>query len=423
MLNIEKLSEMNHWWKLGHVKEELSMPYKRRMFNEIERYINLRQIIGIIGLRRVGKTTVLYQIVEHLIKNRTNPKNIMYFSFDEAIEELDELIRIYKEEVVKIDLSSEKIYIFLDEIQKLKDWQNKIKIYYDIYPNIKFFVSGSASINILLPAKETLAGRIYYFNLDIPSFDEFLELRGKELNKMRNNLKLWSSELRTELNHYLIKPFPEIVSQKDEIARKYIKESVIEKAIFRDLSFLFEIKDVELIEKLVEIIGSNPGIIINLDDFSKDFGRSRQVISNYLYYLECCFLVKSLKNFRGSLKASSRKLKKYYLSHPCLALSFALPEEGKIAENLVQFATQSKNFWRQREKEVDFIALKGKEILPMEVKYSRTIKEKDFKNILNFMENYKVDSAVVITKDYEAEKKIDAKNIRLIPLWKWLLEN
>jgi len=418
MLNIEKLSEMNHWWKLGHVKEALFRPYKRALFSELKRYINLRQIIGIIGLRRVGKTTLFYQVIEHLIKNKTNPKNIMYFSFDETIEELDELIRIYKEEVVKIDLSSEKIYIFLDEIQKLKDWQNKIKIYYDIYPNIKFFISGSASLNILLPAKETLAGRIFYFDLDILSFEEFLELRGKDVNKIKNNLRLWASELRTELNHYIIKPFPEIVSQDDEIAKKYVKESVIEKAIFRDLSFLFEVKEIELIEKLVGIIASNPGIIINLDDFSKDLGRSRQVISNYLYYLECCFLITSLKNFRGSLKVSSRKLKKYYLTHPCLSLSLASPEEGKIAENLVQFATKSKNFWRQREKEVDFIVLKDKEILPIEVKISKLIKEKDLKNILSFMETYKVDSALVITKDYESEQK----KIKFIPLWKWLLE-
>lgn len=418
MLNIEKLGEMNSWWKLGRVKKELSMPYKRKLFEEIKGYIKLRQIIAIIGLRRVGKTTLLYQIIDYLIEKNIDPKNILYFSFDEKIEEISELINLYKEEVIKTDISKERICIFLDEVQKLEDWQNKIKIYYDLYPNIKFFISGSASINILIPAKETLAGRIFYFNLDVLSFEEFLELSGKDMNKIRENPKIWASELRAELNNYLIKPFPEIILQKDEIAKKYIKETIIEKVIFRDLSSLFEIKDIEFIEKLVGIIGSSPGIIINLDDFSKDLGKSRQVISNYLYYLECCFIIKSLKNFRGSFKASSRKLKKYYLIHPALSLSLASPEEGRIAENLVQFITKGGNFWRQKEKEVDFIILENKKIIPIEVKYTKTVKEKDLKGLIKFMKEYKVNNAIVITKDYEARKK----KIKFIPLWKFLLE-
>jgi len=423
MLTIDKLSEMNEWWKTNSVRKELAPDYKRKLFHEITDYIKVKQIVAVIGVRRTGKSTLFYQLITKLLKENINPKNILYLSFDEQIEDLKEVIEIYRENILKNDFREERVYIFLDEIQKLKDWQNKIKIYYDLYPKIKFFISGSASINILIPSKESLAGRVFYFNLDPLSFEEFLELRRKDIKKIKENINLWKSELKTEINNYLLKPFPEIVNLNDELSKKYIKESIIEKAIFRDLSSLFEIKDIEFIEKIVNIIAQNPGMIINLDDLSKDLNKSRQVISNYLYYLECCFILKSLRNFRGSIRASSRKLKKYYLIHPCISLALTSADKGKIIENLIQFTSKSTHFWREKSKEVDFIKIKNKKIIPVESKYSKEVRMKDLRGLIKFMEKFKINEGKVITEDYEKVEKINNKKIKFIPLWKWLLED
>ena len=423
MLSIERLEEMNHWWRMGSVKDIFAPEHKRALFYEINKHVKLRQIIGIIGLRRVGKTTILYQLIQELIKNKVEPKNILYFSFDEEKDEIREVIKLYQEKVLQKDLrEEEKAYIFFDEIQKTGDWQDKIKTFYDLYPNVKFFISGSASLNILLKAKETLAGRIFYFSADLLSFREFLEFKGL-LGKIEKNPDIWGSELRIQMDNYLIRPFPEIVNAEEEIAKKYIKESIIEKAIFRDLTSLFDIKEAELIEKLVHILASNPGMIVNLEDLSKEMGRSRQLISNYLYYLECCFLVKSLRNFRGSLRASSRKLKKYYLIHPALSLSLEFPDSGKVAENTVLFKSKADYFWRETDKEVDFILRDKKIVKPVEVKYQKNINDKDTKSMLKFMDIFKVKDATVITLDYEEKKKIDGKTINFIPMWKYLLES
>lgn len=421
MLTIEQLAESNHWWATGKVKEGFTPPYRRVLFREILKYLELRQAVGIVGLRRVGKTTLLYQLVDHLIKGKINPKHIVYFSFDEAKVEIRELFRIYEENIIKKKIENEKIFVFLDEIQKLGDWQNKVKVFYDLYPNLKFFISGSASLDILLKAKESLAGRIFYFHLDLLSFEEFLELKGKKVKEMKANPDLWKRELRIELNNYLLKPFPEIVNSSDELAKKYIKESIIDRIILKDLRDLFEIRGLDAIEKIITFIASNPGLIINLDDLAKDFGISRQVSSNYLYYLQCCFLVRQLRNFRSSMRAASRKLKKYYLLHPCFSLALASVESGKIAENLVQFKAKADYYWRERDKEIDFI-LKNKKLLPVEVKYKREVREKELKGLLKFMERFKLKQALVITDDYEAKKSINAKKVSFIPLWKWLLQ-
>jgi len=422
MLHIGKLAATNHWWKLSHVKKEFVPKLKRELFYEVLKYVNQRQIIAVVGLRRTGKTTLFYQLIDHLLDKKVKPKNILYFSFDETVEELDDVIELYQEQILKKDMDKEKIYLFFDEIQKLKNWQNKIKVIYDLHPNVKIFVSGSASLNILVKAKETLAGRIFYFYLDLLSFREFLEFRRKKIEKMEKDIVLWKRELRIEMNNYLLKPFPEIVNANDEIAKRYIKESIVEKAIFRDLSFLFEIKEIELIEKLVYILANSPGMIVNLEDISKDLGRSRQVISNYLYYLQCCLIVKPLKNFKGSFKVSSRKLKKYYLIHPSLALALASPDSGKIIENLVMFKTKADFFWREGNKEVDFI-VSNKKIVPVEVKYKKNVRKKEIKSLLSFMDKFKVKEGLVITEDKEEEEKIENKKIRFVPLWKWLLED
>ena len=421
MIDAGKLLELNHWWKLGKVREEFALPYKRKLFQEILKYLDTRQIIGVVGLRRVGKSTLFYQIIDFLIKKGTSPESIIYFSFDESRDDIREILKVYEENIAKKRIGNERVFVFLDEIQKLEDWQNKIKAMYDLYPNIKFFISGSASINILLPAKESLAGRIFYFDLDLLSFQEFLELRKKNVKKIMENINLWKRELRIEMNEYLLKPFPEIVDFPDEMAKKYLKESIVEKVILKDLSGLFEVREIEAIEKIIAVIGSEPGLIMNLEDMSKDFGIGRQALSNYLYYLQCCFLIRQLKNFRGSFKAASRKLKKYYLLHPCFSLAYG-SETGKIMENLVAFKTKSDYYWREGGKEVDFIIKdEDKKITPIEIKYKRQIKKSDLKNLVNFMELFKAKPAIVITDDTEGKMTINGKTINLIPVWKWLL--
>src|SRR3989344_6530038 len=110
MLNIEKLSKMNHWWKIGKVKQEFIPSFKRKLFAEVLKYLELRQITGIVGLRRVGKTTLFYQIIGHLI-GKTDPKNIIYFSFDETKAELEDLFKVYEENVIKKKIGEEKIFV------------------------------------------------------------------------------------------------------------------------------------------------------------------------------------------------------------------------------------------------------------------------------------------------------------------------
>ena len=76
-----KLEEFNHWWIKGNVDPELALPFKRDNYLEIKNHLNKRFITALVGLRRVGKTTTIYQLIQKLIKEKTNITNILFFSY------------------------------------------------------------------------------------------------------------------------------------------------------------------------------------------------------------------------------------------------------------------------------------------------------------------------------------------------------
>jgi hypothetical protein len=156
------LQDFNPWWKTGKVSPEFS-GRKRKIFDEVIKYIDKRQIVLFTGLRRVGKTTLMYQIIEELIKKDTDPYHILYFSFDEMRCDLEEIIKQYETEVLQDDISKKKVYIFLDEIQKLEGWPSKVKLLYDSNPKLKIFLTGSAQITMWQGTRESLAGRFFDF--------------------------------------------------------------------------------------------------------------------------------------------------------------------------------------------------------------------------------------------------------------------
>lgn len=109
----------NEWWKTGNVRNEYKMEKKRTLFNDILQYLPDRQILGITGLRRTGKTTLMYQFISHLINNGTDPKNILFFSFDEILVLEPDIIEILLDNFQNLIRrpKEERLYIFIDEVQ------------------------------------------------------------------------------------------------------------------------------------------------------------------------------------------------------------------------------------------------------------------------------------------------------------------
>jgi predicted AAA+ superfamily ATPase len=345
----------------------------------------------------------MQKIIEDAIENGFDSRNIIYFSFDEFREaEIRGVMRGY-EELMEKDFRGRqgKYLLLLDEIQKLSNWENQLKSIYDLF-------SGSESLFIRKKTKETLAGRIFEFKVELLSFGEFLRFKEVDFKP----IGIYERELAKLFGEFtLTVGFPELVNIKEkDVVKKYVKESIVEKVIYRDIPVLFKIRDISVIESLLNVIMEEPGQLIEVSELS---------ISNYLTYLEESFLIKRLYNYSRSRRKTERKLKKYYPSIISTELLFREDEHSKsrVFEWLVVNQLKAEFFWRDPYKnEVDVVMTNG-EPVPIEVKYGKI----DTKGLLAFMNRFKVEQGYVVSTDKEETQKIGGKRISVVPAFKFFL--
>ncbi len=419
----EILAQNKHWKNDKSFFEH--QKHKRKLFFELVKYLPERQIISVVGLRRTGKTILLKQLIQRIIEqDRVKPNNILFLSFDEVLitptVALKDYLDAFLENIFKKE-STEKIYIFLDEIQYIDKWQHILKRYYDTRQNIKFIVSGSSSLFLKKKTTESLAGRIYEFKLRPLSFEEFLELAGEnhELlleyqkyslpagnlspERAQNDYDFFLARngniLRDYFEEYLLYyQFPEMVLQKDkDKIRKYISESVYKKAIEYDIPRLFGVEKIDELKFLFQILVNENGSLVEFKTISSEAGIEENTVKKYISYFQESFLIDLLYNYSKSFRKSKRLQKKGYIASPNFFTVFRSdwienPELrsqyfGSLAEthifNLLKENYQYLSFYRKGQDEVDFVASNdyrnsGDSAL-VEVKYTNEIKWNDIK--------------------------------------------
>jgi predicted AAA+ superfamily ATPase len=411
------LEEFNHWWIEGKVDTDLALPFKRNDYIDIEKSINKRFIVALIGLRRVGKTTTLYQLIQWLIAEKVHKTNILFFSFDEISIKLGEVIEKYKE-LQKKDLREEKVYIFLDEIQKCNNWQNELKKYYDLYPKIKFIISGSESLFIKKKTGETLAGRITEFMLTPFTFREYLRFKGLTEEDLKYETKV------KPLFHTFIEKggFPETFTFESEREHKeYLRTLVVDKIVYKDIPLMFKLEDPEFLRVLLELIATNPGMYIDYQSLSKQFEKDRRVVKDYISYLKESFLIKLLGNYRkGSITTLRKKKRAYPADNGIISLYKSKIEQdffGRMVESSAVNKINAQSFWKNGN-EIDIVH----NTIPIEIKYQEKINAEDFKPVRHFMRKFSINKGIVVTKKEEKDIHCEEGIIKLIPAWKWFLE-
>jgi len=417
-MNERMLYRFNEWWITGTVRSDLTGRFRRMDYPALKRLIDDRSIVLFYGLRRVGKTTIMYQIISDLLKEGKEPERILYFSFDESSGDIDEMISLYAETVLKKPITeATRIYMFLDEVQKAEDWENRIKIFYDLYPNIKFVLSGSSSLNVLKGSSETLAGRIVRVKIEPLSFSEFCRLKGHEVPYEK--VAYARDILGPMLMEYIEKGgFPELVWESDRYKiRSYVRSIVIDRIVTRDIPQEFGIRDMDLMRRLMETILMNPGMILNLDKISSSFGRNRITISNFISYMEYAFLIRTVSNYRPGVEAASRKLKKVYPYIPAFYLAMLASQDaydtGKLMENAMAAVLSPGYYFRAGNTEIDFVLDHGGVRIPIEVK-SGNYDISDFSKALKKMRS---DSGILVDQGSMAVKKIDDTTIFQYPIY------
>lgn len=402
------LSIQNHWWREGKVRPDLAKEFKREAFLELEKLAGVRQAVIISGLRRVGKSTMMMQLVQRLIENGLDPLDAVYFSFDERVEGVRAILDSYRE-VTGRDYESRKLHVFLDEVQKLKSWAEQVKILYDNFPNLKFVLSGSAALPLEKEARVTLVGRAFYIRVEPLSFREFLKLKHK-LEIPRDRVELWKDKLAAWFSDYLKRPLPEMVEMPSELLRRYVRESIVDRIVYKDIPEIHGRIDYELLRNLLNLFFENPGYTLNVDSLSKDFKRSKRTVLSLLEYMMESYLIRVIRNYRPSTMSSSRKLRRVYPYHFCLIAHDPI-DQSKLMECVAASLLDVAFYWRDDSKEVDFVVDNN----PVEVKWQETITRDDYKSLRYFMRKFNAKRALLITKsDYSHPEK----PIETAPLWK-----
>lgn len=413
----DALRSFNPWWE-----RKFSLLYhEREVYKEIKRYVELPMMIALSGLRRVGKSTLMLKIAEDHIAKGMDPNRVFYFSFDDFRDiEPSEIVKEY-ERLNRLDINEGNYLFLFDEIQKLADWQNKIKTLYDLYKGrVKIILSGSESLFLKKRAKESLAGRMFLFNINQLSFKEFITFKNRQIILERP--RLHRKEFLQLFEMYLhTQGFPELVDITDrEVIRKYIREGIIDKIIYKDIPQLFKIEDAGVLEALITIFMDEPGQLIELSELASELKITRQTLSNYITYLEESQLLRKLYNYSKDSRKTERKLKKYYPTVVSVDLPFSGDSimQSHAFEWLIVNQTGAEFFWRDAYKnEVDVVL--GKKVpMPIEIKYGKI----STNGLSAFMRKFKTNKGTIVSYDREDEIRIKEGIIKVIPAYDLLLE-
>ena len=405
---MEELLIFNEWWQTDTISKQKALPYERKIMEKIKERFKQKQILVLTGLRRVGKTTLMYQMIKKLLDRNIKAKNILYFNFDKKVDEPIEIFKAYSR-ITKVEWKKEKIFVFFDEIQKLENWHEKIKLLYDALPNIKFCLSGSASLLLEKGAIDNLAGRYFKLEASPLNLKEFAELY---YGKTIDNFELFRDKIEMIFDAYIERPFPEIVKweNKEEI-NEYLRSMIIER-IISDIPTIFKKVNIHLLKALTELFYKNNGMILNIDELSRSFHIHKLTLKEHIFFLEFGKLIKIVKNYRPSIMAESKKMQKVYAFHPSLAKAYFFEDRGKLYENLVMHLFDIGNYFREKDKEIDFIK-KDKKILPIEITTKREVEKKKLKNIKWFMKKYNLKNGLIIYEGEEKAIKEEHKKIAL----------
>lgn len=457
----------NPWWNNEKINEQFLLGRKRNEFNDIIEKIDNKRILSIIGPRRVGKSTLIYQTINYLLEEKNvKAKRILLFSgddpslfFDEN-DKLSNVLDLYFNEILEENVSklTEIVYIFIDEIHFIKNWQNYLKTYFDRKYNIKFIITGSSSIHLFKDANESLLGRIeniYVLPLTFNQFMNFymtyiskdvdIEIPKVDLNNMDKSIKnlediYYNQDLKVKIQrtlkkYILVGGYPEYFEVKDiEVWQKQLTEDIITRGIYKDILTIYNIKSPEILEKLLYYIAANNSQSFAYSGIASTFGIDTVTIMAYLGYLKQAFLINILENYSNNIVKVIRTNKKLSILDNGIQNSLLKQKNidndivGHIVESMVDFdfrlLSERENYkqfyYRNSDKEeIDIIIDRNIDIIPIEVKYTNQIESSDLKVINRFIEEHKnkaINKAkfgIVITKDI---LKKEGK-IYFIPYW------
>lgn len=461
----QTLIAYNPWWRTKSFSVSSVPDFKRDAFAQAIRHTETNHGLALLinGPRRVGKTTIINQIIRCLIEDKKIPVNrILFFSLDDPIIQqlpqkdqgtLFEALLAQWAQVAGTALraSPNTLYCFLDEIQRLPRWELYIKRYVDLRYPIRFIISGSASHTIFRKSLESLLGRLIDISLPPFTFREFVRFHypehGDFLRKLTEDvLDIGDVSSVIKFNRRLsenIKPdaiqqwnryadeyaqkggFPQLWSMATAAERSaFIDQQFVERVTLEDLRLVKEIRRPEIFHQFLRYAFARTGQEYNLEELASLIHTTRVTLTEALPLLLQTELIRKVERFTGKpVRLRSTHAKLYAADLMLMQGITKIPtslegeERGRVAETLVHNIIRlfpgisDVSYYREPngKQEVDFVVRVGSRMIPIEVTYQQKMDSQHRSSIRAFLEAYGKQNCfgLLITKeDWKIEQPI-----------------
>lgn len=432
------LRGLNPWWSTGSVPASLAPPIRRLAFDEVMRWLeraDVHRAVVLSGARRVGKTTLLYQVAQAFLHRGVHPARVLYVSFDHPILKLTPLERIIEIFVNNVAGEERELVVLLDEIHYAGDWSLWLKRLVDQRAGMRIAATGSASVDLETGAVESGVGRVVEVRIPTLSFYEYVELRRLGTPSLEADVRLARlpdlspagrthvlarlSHLEPHFHRYLlVGGFPETAQLDDlALAQRLLRDDVVDRVLKRDMTALYNVRNVLDLERLFIYLCLHSGGIVVQEKLAQDLGVSRTTVANDLRYLEMANLIYRLDPVRLTGKKVLRPRSKIYLADSALrnavllrgeevladAAEMGLIVETAVLKHLSGFIGPERpeiGYWRgDRDQEVDFVLRwPGGWEVAAEVKYRSQVRLGRKDGIYAYAEGSRPALGLVITK-------------------------
>ncbi len=383
-----------------------------------------------VGIRRTGKSYLMYQQIKQLESKGVPLSQIVYVNFEDErlletkVTDLNTILEIGLE----MSGSTNKPYLFLDEIQNINGWEKFVRRIADMKYRIN--ITGSNSKMLSSEIASTLGGRFIIMNVYPYSFTEYLTANHRE----KNYLDVISTQDRADVlslyNEYVtFGAFPELVDIKNKRAflssiyqTIYLGDIITRNKISNDFAIKL------ILKKIAESV-TKPLSFSRLTNILKSTGMAigKQTVINYVGYMTDSYLLFTLQNYAAKLVDKETSPKYYFMDTGLLGLmlldSKSAQLENLVAIELIRRYGVENVFFFENNVEIDFYIPSESLAIQVSLQVLDDIDTKEretraFAKLNNFIPGSK---CILITNSEETNLEYDGIDIEVIPIWKWLL--
>jgi len=395
-----------------------------------------RKIIAIVGLRRVGKTYFVFQLLDVL--RSVKGCDVAYLNFeDERIPDDERVLSDFLTVLKTMHGELSNVFLFLDEVHRIPGWSRWLRRVYDMErPNIA--VTGSTSKMLTSEVPYELGGRTLTLMVFPLRFQEFLRFRGVQIDM---SVVEYSESERSKLvnlfEEYLVYGgLPEVVLAP-AFKKLMMLQDYFNTIILRDIIGRRDIRNVSKLSMLLRMLVNSTYFTASkmakrLDSIG--YKLSKDIILDYVSYAQDAYFIDIVYQLSNSLRYQLLAPRKVYVGDNgfITALSRKRAHYGRLLENLVYIELKRRffndptieiNYWKNRDKEVDFVVRRNFEVAeliqvcwdPMD----HDTFDRELKGLLYLMKKTGKRKGTIVTGGYEVTKRIGTMTIELIPYWKW----